>query len=197
MLMLKKNNIALQPAFLIYLAFSLLLLPFRWLLAWLLAVSLHELSHWLMLCAMKVKIYSVTFGANGAEIETEHMMNHRELLCALAGPLGSCILVIFIRIYPELAVCGILQSLYNFLPIYPLDGGRVLRCLSGMLLNDEWSTAVVLSVEWVVFAILFVVAVYCTFILKLGVVPLVLLCALFLKNKSIKIPCKHAKQIVQ
>ena len=47
-----------------------------------------------------------------------------ECLCALAGPLGSLILA-FLP-FSTLALCGLVQGLFNLLPIMPLDGGRIL-----------------------------------------------------------------------
>lgn len=188
---------SVKPAFLIYLALTLLLLPFRWVLAWFTAVAVHELSHLLMLRLLGLTIYNISFDINGAKIEAEHMMNYRELLCALAGPLGGCLLVLFIRVYPELAVCGVLQSVYNMLPIYPLDGGRILRCILNIITHNSVSGNTIKYIEWFVFAMLFSVALYSTFVLKLGVLPLILVFALFLKNKSVKFPCKQAKLIVQ
>lgn len=191
------NDYSIKPAVLIYLALSLLLLPFTWVFAWFSAVVVHELSHFLMLRLLGVTIYSISFDVGGAEIETEHMMNYRELLCALAGPLGGCLLALFIRMYPELAVCGILQSLYNMLPIYPLDGGRILRCLLSMVMHNSVSENTIKYIERLVFTMLFSIALYSTFVLKLGVIPIMFVFALFLKNKSVKFPCKQAKLIVQ
>lgn len=188
---------SVKPAFLIYLALSLLLLPFWWVLAWFTAVAVHELSHLLMLRLLGLTIYNISFDINGAKIEAEHMMNYRELLCALAGPLGGYLLVLFIRVYPELAVCGVLQSVYNMLPIYPLDGGRILRCLLNIITHNSVSGNTIKYIEWFVLAMLFSVALYSTFVLKLGVLPLILVFALFLKNKSVKFPCKQVKLIVQ
>ena len=55
-----------------------------------------------------------------------------ELLCALAGPVGSLLLALLP--FPMLALCGLCQGLFNLLPIMPLDGGRVLGCILEMTL---------------------------------------------------------------
>lgn len=53
----------------------------------------------------------------------------KEALCALAGPVGSFSVVLLAEYFPEAALFGLVQGLYNLLPVYPLDGGRILRCL--------------------------------------------------------------------
>ena len=50
-----------------------------------------------------------------------------ELICALAGPGGS--LLLGLAPIPELAVCGLIQGLFNLIPLMPMDGGRALGCL--------------------------------------------------------------------
>ena len=62
-------------------------------------------------------------------METASMSPVREAICALAGPLGSFSLLLISEYFPEAAVCGLIQGAYNLIPIFPLDGGRVVRFL--------------------------------------------------------------------
>jgi len=116
----------------IFLAVLILLLPLSWVLSALTAALIHELSHILMLKLLCVPIFGIRVGARGAVLSTGAMTNQQELLCALAGPVGSFSVLILIRLFPRLALCALVQGLYNLLPFYPMDGGRAVR--SGILL---------------------------------------------------------------
>lgn len=114
-------------------AAALLILPLSFLLSFLIAVLVHEVCHYLVLRIMDVGIYNICIGPFGASMETEPMEPEREVLCALAGPLGSFLLVSLCRIFPVISFCALIQGCFNLFPIYPMDGGRVLAGLLEML----------------------------------------------------------------
>lgn len=112
---------------LISLALLILLLPLKWILCALLAALIHEMAHILVLLSLGGKINGICVNVGGAVIDAWIPSQPREIIGILAGPAGSFLLLIFYSTLPELSVCAAIQGLFNLLPIYPLDGGRIQR----------------------------------------------------------------------
>ena len=122
-------KIQFRPDFCIALAVVFLLLPLPWVFGWLLAVTVHELGHYACLRILKVQVYCMRIGMNGAKMLTAPMTDGQELLCALAGPASGLLLVFFYKWLMPMAVCAGFHCLFNLIPIHPFDGGRALACL--------------------------------------------------------------------
>lgn len=105
----------------------LLLMPFSWVVAMVVAGVVHELGHCLALVWMAEPICHIRIGMFGAKIETVPLEREKELFCALAGPLSGLVLCLFWRWIPKIAFFGLCQSLFNLLPVWPMDGGRALQ----------------------------------------------------------------------
>lgn len=75
----------------------------------------------------------MTLSPSRAEIHTGPLEDSQELLCSLAGPVGSFSLFFLSHWLPKTAFCGVIQGMFNLLPIFPLDGGRALRCCLTLL----------------------------------------------------------------
>lgn len=119
----------MTPLGCIALAAALLILPLRFLLAAVAAAAVHEGCHYGAIRLCGGRIYAVRMGVGKTVIETEPLEGLKGILCAGAGPAGSLALLVLAKPFPLLALCGLVQGLYNLLPIYPMDGGRMLRCL--------------------------------------------------------------------
>ncbi len=111
----------------------MLTLPLDWLIAAAAAAAFHEGCHLLAIRLLGGRVTGMRIGAGGAVIGTSLPGTGRELLCALAGPVGSLLLAGLYRTLPKLAICGGIQGLFNLLPVYPMDGGRALRCCIRLL----------------------------------------------------------------
>lgn len=123
------NKVNITPGFFLLGAMALLLLPFRWIMGGLLAAVVHELFHCIAVLLCGGQVRSLSLGSFGAKMEASPMNLYKSTLCALAGPAGSFFMLLAAEHFPETAICGLIQGAYNLLPIYPLDGGRILRCL--------------------------------------------------------------------
>lgn len=179
---MERLNISLSPGLLIWLAAAVLLLPLRWILAWSVAVCVHELGHFTVLKLLKLPVYAMEAGTGGARISTAFCMPWQEAVCALAGPMAGMLLLLLAPVFPRVAVCGVFQSLYNLLPVYPLDGGRITRCLAGEKIGR--------ILQNLCLAGLMALGFYGTFVLRLGLVPLIFAWFTALRALARKIPCK-------
>lgn len=174
-------------------ALLIMTLPLRWLFAALTAAVFHEFCHFLAVKLLGGKVLDVCIGPGGAVMQTLPMSRGREFLCALAGPMGSILLVCLCRTFPRVAFCALVQAAYNLLPVFPLDGGRALRCALERL-TPKWADRICRWVETGTLAALGVAALIASFWKRLGIMPLIVFLLLAMKRNR---PCKLRRFRVQ
>lgn len=167
----------------IMLAFALLLLPIQWLLSMIAAAAFHELCHFLAIYYFSGKCSEVKLYSFAAKINLPSMSRGREVMCALAGPIGGMVLLLFARWIPRVAFCAAIQSAYNLLPIYPLDGGRILQSLGDLIFPPPVADLVCRTIRMICILFIWLLAVYSCFHLKLGVFPLLSALLLMIRVK--------------
>ena len=193
----RKSYIKISPQLYIFAAVIALTVPILWVAGWMIAVAVHELSHYLLLRLCGKEIDCVHFDISGAKIQTEGLTDWQTVLCALAGPIGGFLLLLIKGIFPEAALCSLLLSVYNLIPIFPLDGGRAFRGIVHILLPDHIGEKVFAVFEILVMLGLGYLCVVASLVWKLGFIPL-LFAVLFLgRVHGIKIPCKSILNAVQ
>ncbi len=183
--------------FCILAALAILVLPLRWLLACGIAAGFHELCHLLALKLLGGKWQHVAAFVSGARIPIPELSRGRELVCALAGPLGGLLLCALYPGFPMLALCALGQSLYNLLPLYPLDGGRALRCLSEMLLPPVYAQWLCETIGSGCIGAIVAAAFYWALFGGWGILPILLVFLLFGSRFIGKFPCKRAGLALQ
>lgn len=174
-----KPDIHFSPGFFLLLALLLLVIPVQWIGASMLAAVFHEMCHYFALRLLGGPPSSLQLAHAGARISLPEISRGRELLCALAGPMGGLLLLLLGRWLPRTAFCAGLQSLYNLLPIYPLDGGRAVQCILSMGLSPPKAAAIANFLSGVCRLGLLAVSIYACLVLKLGLLPM-LFCLLLL-----------------
>lgn len=117
---------------------------FSTLSALLVAVIIHELGHAAALYAFGAEINSLRFDISGLCMSYCGLTGRAsEFVALLSGPLaGFLFAYLFSEIGREYSSefllmssgFGFILSVYNLLPILPLDGGRILRCALGSIL---------------------------------------------------------------
>ena len=112
---------------LILLAAMILILPLKWIGASILAMAVHELFHALAILLCGGKIHEIRVCGRGVVMVGTPMSGARGVICAIAGPIGSFLMLFLLRFLPRTAVCALVHGVYNLIPLLPMDGGRVLR----------------------------------------------------------------------
>lgn len=103
-----------------------------------LAAAFHELGHLAVLRMAGGRAEAFTLSALGAELKLPGGLSYaRELPVALAGPVCSLALALAAAGLGWFLTAGVSLALglFNLLPVRPLDGGRAVACIGGMLLD--------------------------------------------------------------
>lgn len=180
------SKIDVRPSAYIYIVILLFLVPIKWILAWILAAGFHEICHLIAVKLSGGAIHSVIIGLSGAKIECSPLSRTKSLIAVLSGPIGGLLPLLFARWIPRTALCCWLLSVYNLLPLLHLDGGRATEIVLG-------SKAVI--VQNIFLIVLSIGALYISFVLHFGFLPLGLIAILWLKNRNT--PCKQSACKVQ
>jgi Zn-dependent protease len=138
------------------------------------SVLLHELGHSVVARRHKIPVPSITLFLFGgvSQIGAEPPSANAEFLIAAAGPLVSLILaVLFYLVQPlvagiepllglakYLAYVNLALALFNLIPGYPLDGGRVFRAIVWAITRNMRRSTVIAANTGRLFAFLFIFA---------------------------------------
>jgi len=129
-------------------------------------VLLHEFGHSLAGMYFHHKTRSITiYPFGGVALMEMPAKSSQELVVALAGPAVNVLFVpilwMLVHLFPDYGILNqIYQSnfvllVFNMLPSFPMDGGRVLRALMAMSLKDHARATIIAAGVGKCFCILF------------------------------------------
>lgn len=174
-----------------------LVLPVEWILAAITAALFHELCHILAVYLTGGRIYSINIGTGGAIMDSSPMSLWKEFICILAGPAGSFSLLLFDDFIPQIAICGFMQGIFNLLPIYPLDGGRIFYCICKMVFPENQANRICRLVKYCLLFLIICFGVFLSFFQKLEFFPVMVSLILLSRVSGGKFSCKEGNLRVQ
>ena len=131
------DKIKLHPLFYIVVIISLFTGHFRELIYFTIIIIVHELGHSITALLLGYKLNKIEIYPYGGCSNVEHEINillFKELLILLMGPIIQIIFVLIVYLL-KLGVKEYFYTfnkiilIFNLLPIYPLDGGRILNII--------------------------------------------------------------------
>lgn len=153
-------------------------------------VLLHELSHSVVAIEFGFKVRSITLYPIGGAADVEIGDNPKaELLMAFAGPLFNllfawiCLILLmfltpnwshYLNIFaPEFSLdlfgflgwimwINFMLAIFNLLPAFPMDGGRVLRALLALFMDYLKATKISLFIAKILFVVMILVGLFLT-----------------------------------
>ena len=98
------------------------------------SVALHELGHSFVARAKGAYIHEIVLYPFGGAAKISNIPKRPmdEILVALAGPAVSLVLAIIFSLFEATHFLGYLNKMlffFNIMPVFPMDGGRVLRAI--------------------------------------------------------------------
>ncbi len=145
-----KLKFFVHPLFIVFAGLLIYLNYFVLLISYLVTICLHEMAHSLVAEKLGYRLNQITIMPHGASLggESKFFCSRDEILIAIAGPIFNLILAILgcavwwifpvTYAYSQIFVyANLYTALINCLPVFPLDGGRVMLALLSKKLDRK------------------------------------------------------------
>lgn len=104
---------------------------------------IHELGHLIAGVSLGLKVKNINIMPFGVSINFEDYSNKyiiKKIIIAIAGPLINLIIVILglcNEWEEDIIYSNVLIGMFNLIPLYPLDGGRILKYIVQLTSNSK------------------------------------------------------------
>lgn len=172
-----KLKIKFHPLFVIFISLLLFSNNILNVFSYFLCVFLHELGHSIVAQSLGYKLNKISFMPFGASISGKdnvfYSLKH-EILVSIAGPIVNLILMIiclalfwlfpsFYYYLEPFYYANLITLIFNFLPVYPLDGGRVLYAILKKKFKQEKAYKIIKIVGLIISILLFILFIISAF----------------------------------
>ena len=197
---MKNLKFRIHPLFLCFGILTFLLGLGEIFICYLITVLLHEIGHAVVAKHLGYQLQQISLLPFGAELslQNDDFTYKDEIKIAVAGPLVNLILIIiFVALwwifpttyyYTDLFVfSNFVTLIFNLLPIFPLDGGRVFRAIVSKY-KDSKSTEKIVSITAIslslIFFGIFIVSIFFNPLYSMALVSIFMLTGAFNFNKN-------------
>lgn len=152
---------------------------FKLYLAFTMLIIIHELGHIISALIFKWKIDKIVILPIGGMTKFNDLINKpliEEFIIAVSGIIFQLIFyLLFLRSSDTFFYCNIVILIFNLIPIYPLDGSKILNIILNKLVSFKISYLISIYISFIIILILFFYL-----IIKKDIVLIIILIPLFL-----------------
>ena len=151
-----KNIFKIHPLTYITALIFILVGYFKFYLSFMLILFIHELGHVTLSLIFKWHIKSIILFPLGILLKFEDSLNKpliEEFIISISGIIFQLIFISFIHNY-YLVISSNIILIFNILPIYPLDGAKVINIILNKITNFKTSYFLTLQISFITIIIL-------------------------------------------
>ncbi len=126
-------SLKIHYSFIVYLLILFFCNLLQYYLIFFLAICIHEITHAIVGVGMGIKIKSTTISFSGLSLQFYdfQIKKIKKIIILFSGPIINLIIAIFTYTFWGeeqifFILCNLTLFIFNMLPIYPLDGGKIL-----------------------------------------------------------------------